>query len=301
MAQPIIPKYKYYDESFVPEPFGLQNTGAICWGNSLIQFFLGMSAINKVLLEQENNLANNAFATEYIKLLKLILPNDGNLYSGDMEMLSLSSCKILTAMINRMQSKKININMGAGQECADEAFAMFVEMLGCPEVECVLESKHTLGIKCTTCGEITSSNDTAFRIELFTDVVATTAELFVRRLIVNPVKHDRYQCKCGAVMYNFYAMEKLKRLGEVVVIVFNKFQAKTNKWFPESFTMPGIVDNLNYKLIGKIEHSGSAGGGHYWAQSLRDDWTLLDDNNMPGIGDSLPRVETFMVAYHLVK
>lgn len=302
-----VPEYIYYDPIFVPGAFGFNNTGAICWGNSMIQFMLGMSSINQILLEQENNLAGNPFATEYIKLLKQIAPNTSEGCRVDMidpSTLAAASSRILVAMIKRMQVKGFKLNMGLGEECADEAFTMFVDMLGCHRVERLLTNIYEMSIRCSTCKKVVSATrDKMYRVPMFTPVRIVTEEVFSAWIRNHPSPHDCFKCECGAVMLNFNRQERLKKISEVLVIIFNKFQEKGKRWFPQRVSFPSTTGpNLNYELVGKIEHSGSMNGGHYWAQTFRDDaWTCLNDNATPSIGSSEPTANTFMIAYHLVR
>lgn len=305
--------YIRYNPNYVPGPFGFQNTGSICWGNALIQFLLGMSSINETLLSCENSLANNPFATEYIKLLKLVLPNNGSFKSDDVDtdILSLFSKKILTALIACMNTKQLKLNMGGDQECADEAFTIFIDMLGCPEVENVLTSVYELSTKCPVCNKLSSINrDTSYRIEMNKIPEIKTQEQFQSWLIVHAQKLDYYNFPCGHIVHSanqsvnqsVIRQERLKRLSEIVVIIFNKFYGKYIQWFPQTLKFQSLNNSyLNYKLIGKIEHAGTQSGGHYWTQSLREEWTQLNDNEIPSIGNCKPSAETFMIAYHLTK
>lgn len=118
---------------------------------------------------------------------------------------------------------------------------------------------------------------------------------------IHPSECEYFKCDCGEKMVKFYRAEKLKMLREVVVIIFNKFQMKDNRWFPQELTFGAKGGStLNYRLVGKIEHSGTRFGGHYWAQSFRGkSWTRLNDSGVT-VGNSAHSSDTFMVAYHIV-
>lgn len=314
-------KYQYYDPNYVPGAFGFHNTAAICWMNSLLQFLLGLPAFNKVLMEEEDNLASNNLAIEVIKLLKTILPNEPTSGSSsnnnqhtlidpksdsiDPMTLAPASSKILVEFLRRLKAKNINLKLGMSEECANEGFVWFLDMLGSKRLEQLFLSRYDVSFTCPGCGkESFKVIDKLFQIEIFTKVRIDTEATFVDWLKVHPEEGDCYKCElCGHVVGKFNKMRKLTRMSEIIVIVFNKFYEKTRRWFPKSisFRQSKGRPDLVYKLVGKVEHSGTMNGGHYWAQSLRDgSWICLNDNAMPSIGNPEPTPETYMIAYHLM-
>lgn len=312
-----IPTYVTYDAKFVPWSFGFNNIGAICWGNSLIQFMLSIPSLNKTVLECESSLSSNPFAMEYIKLVKSCIDNPVTseqiqqpLYQNDSQ-LATASASILAKLIQRAHKKGQSCKMGMGQECADEAFTLFIEMLDCSAVDRLFNNVYELSIKCTnpSCGKIVSSiRDKSFRIAMFDDNYITTQEQFARYLKIHPSQVDFYKCDdCGNKMAKTYRSETLKMIREVIVIIFNKYYVKTHKWFPQELSF-GSINNttLKYELCAKIEHSGTTSGGHYWAETKRwdenataQDWYRMNDSHVSK-ATSQPTPNTFMIAYHLV-
>jgi uncharacterized UBP type Zn finger protein len=318
MAEVVPSRYVHYDPECVPPAFGLSNTGAICWLNSLIQALLGVSSLNKTLLDHESEFSSNRFAREYIRLVKMSLgrePAAPGAIAG-------SSAAILGALIGRAREVGVSANLGMGQECADEAFTLFIELFAHPLVEELFANVYELRIACTGCSKIVSKNrDNAFRIQLFTRIDLNTQDLFIRYIRAHPSQCDYFKCDdCGTIMRDFPREERLRRLGEVIVIVFNKFQQKTNRWFPPTLEF-GSPDGstLRYRLISKIDHSGTMHSGHYIANSLRAtaaatpgggvpnlgadralQWSRLNDSSV-SVGDGAPSPSTFMVIYHMVQ
>ncbi|SIP85975.1 Ubiquitin carboxyl terminal hydrolase [Pacmanvirus A23] len=295
-----VAEYQYYVKEFIPDEFGLHNTGAICWFNSLLQMMLGLPSVNRTLLECEQSLTKNVFAQEYIKLLKASLTNQ----QIDKSTLAAASHSILRGFISQLKQKNMSFNIGYNQECADEAFTLFIDLLDCPQVEKLFSNVYELIIKCKHCQQdVSSIRDKSYRIQLFTRVKLESQEKFCTYLKIHPSECDYYKCeKCGETMTKFNRAERLRVLREVVVIVFDKFHTKDNRWFPQElqFNAAGGKSPLKYKIVGKIEHSGTMNGGHYWAHSLRgDNWQCLNDTSVRP-GSSNPTPSTFMVAYHLV-
>jgi uncharacterized UBP type Zn finger protein len=292
-------QYYYYDPALAPEGFGLNNTGSICWFNSLLQMLLGLPALNRTILECETELSSNKLAKEYIKLLKATTGGS----TGQQTDTAGASATILEAFILRARQLKIRVNMGAGQECADEGFVTFIELLKCKQVDRVFSNVYELIIDCTGCKrQVSTVRDEAFRIQLFTQVPLETKDLFCTFLRVHPSEVDYYRCDCGSTMTKFFRTEKLKMLREIVVIVFNKFITKEVRWFPQQLTFKSREGpNLEYELVSKIEHAGTRMSGHYWAHSLRNGkWLCFNDSSVSA-GSPYPSANTFLVAYHLVR
>ena len=300
-------EYQYYDEGLTTANFGLNNTGVICWCNSLLQVLFSLPALNKVLLEYEDELRDNIFAAEYIRALRAglaqagALSNDNNTIPYAAGGLDNVSGRILRAFMLRLKQKNMTLNIGNGQECTDEAFTMFIDMFGCPAVERMFSNIYELSIKCPACRKIASlTRDKAYRITMFAKLLETP-EQFCNYIRLHPSECSEYKCDCGHVMTNFYRTEKLKMLREIVVIMFNKFQHKDNRWFPQTLKFRAKVGhNLQYRLVGKIEHSGTMFGGHYWAHALRrGTWTKFNDSAVTA-GTPEPTEHTFMLVYHIV-
>ncbi len=294
------PTYQYYNPDDVPAPFGFQNTGVICWFNSLLQILLGLPSLNKTLVDNEPQLQGNAFALEYIKLIK----NTLGLAESSRPITSASST-ILQLMLAKMRAEKPYVQFGAGQECADEGLVMFIELLNCAAVEKLFSNVYELIIKCPKCGEQTSViRDNSFRIHVFapdSSRLATTEQL-CDYLRMHTSEVDRFTCQCGYVMTKTKRIEKLKMVREVIILVFNKFDEKTIRWFPPRLSFKCAQGGtLDYQLVGKIDHAGTQRSGHYWAHSLRGDkWYFLNDNSVSS-GSDQPEAATFIVAYHLVR
>ncbi len=295
--------YYYYNPELVPTKFGVNNTGAICWFNSLFQNFLGISSLNQVLLEHSDELADNAFAMEYIRVLRATLPNRDDLPPPDVRSLAISSAAILGALLTKAHQKGLRKAMGTGQECVDEAFILIIEMFDCRHVDKLFRNVYELFVECKGCNKkVSTVRDKSYRIQLFTQAKLNTEQKFCDFLKIHPSECDYYKCDCGHAMSKFYRIERLKMLREVVVIIFNKFQLKDNRWFPQTLKFGSNSNTtLTYQLIGKVEHSGTTAGGHYWAQSYRDSsWHKLNDSSV-SLGDPSATPSTFMAVYHICR
>jgi ubiquitin C-terminal hydrolase len=213
------------------------------------------------------------------------------------------SCEILAAMMARIKSLQLYFKIGTNQECVDEAFTIFIELFDSRRVEELFKNVYELTIQCPNCKQIASSNrDNSYKINFFTTVKFDTMDLFRDYLRVHTSECDKFTCSCGYTLNKFRRVEKLKRLNECLIITFNKFQSKDRKWFPQFLTFESNTPGrpLIYALVGHIEHSGTAVGGHYYTHSKRNDqWVSLNDSSVT-MGSPEPTPNTFMVAYHMV-
>jgi ubiquitin C-terminal hydrolase len=287
--------YHYYDSRYVAAVFGMNNTGVICWFNSLLQLLLSLPALNMVVLESDHA-PHNIFAIEYAKLVKLALSDKNK------DILLPASGHLLSIMMNQIKLNKPTLTLGRQQECVDEGITIFIELLNNPAIEQLFSNIYEITIECDSCGRVASSvRDKSFRIQMFTQELLEDQEIFTKYLRSHTSELDRYHCKCGHVMNHASRTERLKMLREIIIIIFNKFAMKKVRWFPQTLTFKTPSGStLCYQLVAKIEHAGTQMSGHYWAQVYRGaQWYNINDSSTrPGNG--LPLAETFMVAYHLV-
>lgn len=303
------PKYITYDKWIAPNAFGFTNTGAICWWNALLQTMLGLSSVTQVLFDHEHELTKNVFAMAYLKLLHDI--DDLEVAAGGNHVnfngLMSSSATILAAFMDQLRVRGIKANLH-GQQCADEGFTLFIDMLDCPQVENLFKSEYEISICCVKCEHVTiRPRDQTFRIPMPSDrdIVTTVKDkkTFERWLFTHVAKHEDFKCeKCGNVVKYTHRVEKLKRLSEVVVVMFNQFDHKTVMYFPQEMHFNSNTGTpLKFQLVGKINHSGTRHSGHYWADTYRcDSWMMANDSQVSDLSENYPDESAFMVFYHML-
>jgi hypothetical protein len=307
-------EYLIYDPSFVPVPRGLANPGVLCWLNSLIQFFLSLPAMTRVLLSHRGEMIGNIFATTYISMVEAAM-------SKDAERFSTSSKAILVAFQRRATEMNVKVNM-VQQECTNEGFVLFISMFGCPSLERLFLAVYQTTLTCTSCGSVkTTPRDDAPFIEVFTRVKLDTERIFCEYLRVHPRELDGWRCEqCNHVAKTVISVEKLMALREIVVVVFNKYHLRENRWFPDKLMfnsdVPGV--RLQYALVGILDHSGNMHSGHHRARGRRCDqgpgvtstiasgsvattgWFQFDDSFVTTIEPS-PSETVYMIVYHMIK
>lgn len=291
--------YAVYNPAEVPEPFGLYNTGVICWCNSLLQVLLSCSSLNETLLKNANALVDNPLATEYIQILRATTKTPGPINHAA---LALSGQNILKAFIHAIRLRGQSVGQWTSQECVNEAFTMFIDIFNCEPVSKLFTNIYELSITCDGCGKTVSTiRDKSYSVHMFHGFKLKTEKQFCTWIRAHISENDHFACTCGKVMSKYNRIEKLKMLSEIVVIVFNKFYVKSNIWFPDQLhfdTKNNTV--LTYRLVGQIEHGGNMQGGHYHARALRgDSFKCFNDASVSEQpAGSTP--ETYMIVYHLV-
>jgi len=290
-----------YDISFVPPDLqrgGMDNTGVTCWWVSLLQALLGVSSLTEIMFTHEDEFAENGFAKAYIAFLS-------DVFSG--KSTSSSNIKLFAAFNLRLAAKS-NIKLVDGQQCVSEGFDMFIDMLDNRRVEKLFWSSYEDSITCRKCAnKKLFKRDRAFYLAIPYDL--RDDRMFGNFMRIHEGEGEPYTCeKCNQRELGVKHTHKLKQLSEVIVLMLNKFPTKTNMYFPQSLSFLATNGStLKYKLVAKIEHSGSmnpttfSSGGHYWAHSLGEEsWICYNDNQMPVPSNGNPTANTFMVMYHLV-
>lgn len=116
-----------------------------------------------------------------------------------------------------------------------------------------------------------------------------------------------------------WRLYQLSAAAEIIVVAFNCWGNKrAAHWFPESFVFPGRDDGTDrpagprYRLVAQVEHSGTRNGGHYWGRYLRRvedtggfsgeplevEGHYINDGQVGGIRFFAPAESTYLLFYH---
>lgn len=255
-----------YDITKVPTLFGLQNTGNSCYLNSLIQSLISCSAFNEFILSDPNAEANKTVA-ELIKLLRKpasAQPKKVNVHS------------LITILPNLMiiKNKAFRFQMGR-QEDAHEGFQLLSEAVG-SRYDILFHNKYKVQVHCHNCG-----HDTYPKVDPCEVVIKigqrelnskVNIEDHIKRHIeaLDDYKCDKCKIKNTQTQKYIIRVDTLSRVSEVIILLFKKYNEKSNIYFPTSLDFKGTAKNtLHYEMVAQIEHYGSMYGGHYTARCLR--------------------------------
>lgn len=304
------PTYTHFDADYLPFPFGLDNTGIICWLNSIIQSLLSCTALNKIILEVKDEL-NNRFAREYARLVyftvEVAKSSDWNPDS-----VRRASSELQRAFAECVRAK-YSRTIGYQQECVDEAFTMMIDLFDHPRIASLFSNNYELQICCPFCKEMVSAvRDKTYKIEVFTQQPIADARAFNDYLRIHQSPMDHYECPKCKLTSTPNRIERLTMLREIVTLVFNKYGTKygssESRFFPPELKFQAKGGGwLMYRQVAQIEHVGSLHGGHYYADVIRslpgtdnklDFYRVNDSSAVPN--RPMPTTNTYMAFYHLV-
>ncbi len=305
--------YEYYDANCVPEGRGLINTGAICWFNSLLQVLIGLPAFNKQLARNIHNVSPPGVA-----MLKLLEKSDGQQPAGSVGQSATgstgstgsvgqptSASTINSKILSLMNTNQTKIFEGTSQECVDEGFTFFLDLLKCNAISDVFKTVYEYSVTCPKCEKVTSkAKDVSYRIQMTPYRDIKTPTYFCNYLQLHPSLIDSYRCpECQETSLEVWRKERLTWVSEVIWITFNKFSnLRGTVYYPERLTFAG-PKTLTYGLVGTIEHSGTLNSGHYWARSLRgNEWKTFNDSSVTtDYTYGKPTENTFVAVYHMIR
>lgn len=295
--------YITYNANYAAAPHGLQNRGATCWLNSIIQLFFSLPSLRQLAHEIEHSGARNKF----LKLFNALYndpSNDANITNLHKYLIKSHGQSTPTHLI--------------AQECAVEGFDMILASFKSAPILKLFTTVYKMSFDCPSCHTtISQTRDMTYRIDLFTqsDLLSrpdspgiTTREQFQQYVLSHISQLDEYRCdRCHAHIRNLRRLERLCQVHEILIFTLNKFYDKTKIWFPEHFDLPfsqdGKIGRAHYRLVCHVMHSGTLSGGHYWAHGLRrhdtiPQWFALNDNSVAS-GAADPTAESFILAYHM--
>lgn len=317
-----MPLHKF-DESKMLKTCGLVNNGVICYLNSFLQSLMSCTSLTTFFLDNEEKFTNedNKVAIEYIKLLKTV--KDVKTYADVISPVNVAK-SVIISYIKKNPDKKF----GKGQEDAGEALTLFLDSIDSKDLYKFFMYKYIVKLWCLTCVEqISESVDESCIIEVPLKfggfVIEDDSESIKEQDPLNShIRQymsvlDDYTCsKCKK--QKCCKIYQLVCVPEIITVMFNKFTEKSNIQFPEQMEFPASNSTtLTYKMVAKIEHSGSTNGGHYWAHCFRKgELDNLDkptpDTETPVVkkqmynlndssvsaGDMKPSRESYIIFYH---
>ena len=298
-----------YSADFVPNPFGLMNTGSICYFNSLMQAIVGCPALNSAVLDAART--KTAMAYRDFVRSRTVAPEH--------------SPPVLQVLLGDVSPAR-RAKFGNGQECASEAFMYFSEAIG-DEFSDLFSYAYSCDVFCPACdGVVSNSRDSSTQLDLFflgnafvepdaadgrptaacaSDQPRADSE-FIQQIMRHRQVLDDYECPVCRGKGEKIRTYNLVRLPDILVCIFDIYGFKhprpvVPRYFPRRFEVPARDGGqLGYRLVGQVEHFGSMGGGHYVARGLRRDGRVYNFNDSavsPGEFAATPN--TYMVVYHI--
>lgn len=309
--------YKF-DEKKMLKTCGLVNTGAICYLNSFLQSLMSCTSLTTFFLENEEKFSNeeNKVAMEYIKLLKIV--SNTKSYSDIID-----PSGVFREVIIAIKKKYPHKLFGDGQEDSGEGLHLFLDSINSEELYKFFMYKYVVKTWCLTCvKQISEREDKSCIIEIpphLSGLVVNDDSENVKGIdpLIDHIRQyisvlDDYTCS-ECKLQKCCRIYQLASAPEIIVIMFNKYYKKLNITFPPELSFPSSNDTtLNYRMVAKIEHSGSMRGGHYWANCYRDGESQPDHDKktkpkkdiyslndmIVSPGTMIPTSESYIVFYH---
>jgi len=222
-----------------------------------------------------------------------------------------------SSIIGALRVKMVELKkprFGTGQEDAGEGFHLLLECMGNDEYSKLYMHRYEHDIYCTQCKKIVSTrSDESYHIEIPPNYEAAIVEwvdderVKYSGLLNQYVRHhvtilDDFTCPVCKVTKRMIRLSHLVLVPEVLVIIFNKFTNKFQAPCPAELSFPGINvgDHIGFKLVAKIEHSGTMGGGHYVAHCLRKAGVYMFNDSTVSDGNFDTSRNTYICFYHVV-
>lgn len=289
-----------WDSAYATQVFGLQNNGAVCYLNSLVQAILSLPAFVKKMIDHTDEFRDGDadFGVAMLNLLSKYQPQINRRNEVNFEKIKSDNVYQILKEIQKKRSADnhtTTLHTGA-QEDVFEGFKFLIECLGDPFPD-IFNIRHSTIIKCKNCGSDHRSNNDSCPPNIFFNMSEQNPEiqknLNTQENVQNYIKThmlypEDYKCeKCNIkntsttrMIRQFYT---LCRLSSVIVLSFHynhkilfdnaKPGAVRNKrhtsYFPQELEFESKDGPLKYKVIAQIEQFGQLNGGHYTVKCLR--------------------------------
>lgn len=267
-----------------PAPRPLQNIGSICYWNALMQALISCTSITKALKETS---PKGPVGAAYMRLV------DG----------TEESAVVLDTLRRDLRKRGIITTFGSQQESADEGLFLLMDAMPAAAKEMIMH-RHIRVCICDVCGQPSDeTREMSCHVEMF-GAPATSPKEFASVLMHRIAKLDDYICEhCSN--RSVYRSEQLSMIPEILVVMFTgKFtdaSRPTADYFPEEFVIPSKRgNNMNFRVVATVRHSGGLNSGHYWSVVRRGNRCYLaNDSSISTVASITPDPSVFMVFYHM--
>jgi len=250
-----------YDRTLVPPPFGLANTGTICYLNSYLQMLAGCSSFTRAVLRNEGYLGRTGTGRAVLDFVRAYCPPVQGAGGVPQPRLAADipahSARILGALARDLAARRPGVQFGGGQESASELFIFLLDMMEPPEaaeateglrpgegppakapghlvasVESPITSlflhRFRCDLHCRQCrGVVSSETDHAVIFNLFhldqMRVPPATVADFSKAIRLQVSETDGYHCPTCRAPTKAFRVYTLTMVPEVVICAFNLY------------------------------------------------------------------------------
>jgi len=297
-----------YAPPLAPAPFGLNNTGSICYLNGFLQALVSCTAFTRAVLGHQDYLSRTPTGATMCRFVAAALAPTPEA----------DSAAVLHALVADLRARRPQVRFGAGQESASEALIHILDMMepepepGVAPDESPITRLFAHRFRCVTvcrrCGHRSATltdhavNFNLFHLDAAPPTSAAEFSVALRRQLSETSGH---RCPaCADSPGPAVRLYTLAMVPEILFCMFNLYDeyggAHHARFFPARFGIPALDGGeLEFRLVAQVEHSGSLSGGHYWARALRAGdqvYQLNDTGVMPA--KFAPTANTYISVYH---
>ena len=326
-----------HDSAFAVNIFALNNTGTLCYLNSLIQALASCPSFVKKVLDNEDEfeLAKDKLGVKLLELFNRHLKQSPNIIYNKIKVDSTE------AILRDLQSARkagghadsLGINT---QEDVFEGMKLMIESLGeiltspntkqvSHEFQDIFSVRYKLIIRCSACGSKRNvdadlcPSDITINMSESNPLLQknlTTREQIEQYILLHMQYPDDYKCeKCSvkntATEHKIQQFYTLARVSSVICMSFHDNQhilfqnatkrthtARNVRYFPQELNINSRSGILRYRIVAQIEQSGVLGGGHYTAKCLRPRPPGFSELRLSTARTALREAEAYLINCH---
>jgi hypothetical protein len=284
-----------YNLDYAIPPFGLENISMLCYFNSMLQALMSCPSFVQMQIYNESALSPDNLGALYIAKWREMKQECQELRDGSSPIGSSYDLFKKMAVVRRSSSSVQHLRSDA-MEDMHEGLLLFLDSITKStntnpsrrqrgpliSADVVFHMRHTCHLKCRSCkltretGDTGAPSSAANPTEIFINVSRRnfrTQAAFEDHIKQHTEFPPDFRCECGVRNTNgapnIAQVYSLTRLSEVIIVLFDKYHGKYDKYFPPVMQFSSAKGPLRYRIVATIEHSGTMSGGHYTARCLR--------------------------------